>query len=133
MDHFNNKRYDAVTSYFTPDVSVEYRDSWTDPTIPARTLHGPKEFIDAYRQLHSYAREALELGDFMECGDMLFVELYTEFHYFKDFAGSPGRLPRKKGDVAIMTNWVLYNLEGGKFKRIRIAHFRNHDPKKAKF
>ena len=38
----------------------------------------------------------------------------------------------KKGDVIIMTNWVIYTLEGEKIKRIRIAHFRMHDPKEAK-
>ena len=32
-----------------------------------------------------------------------------------------------------MTNWVLYNLEREKMKRIRIAHFRLDDPKLAKF
>jgi len=69
----------------------------------------------------------------MESGNLLFAELYTEFHTFKDAPASSGGVQRKKGDVSIMTNWVLYDLEGGKMKRIRIAHFRNHDPKLAKF
>ena len=127
VDHFNNKRYDAVTSYFTPDITVEYSSVWGD-----RTLHGPQEFIDSYKSLHEYVREVLELGDFMESGDLLFVELYTEFHCFKDSPESTG-MALKKGEVSVMTNWVLYNFEGDKMKRIRIAHFRMHDPKTAKF
>ena len=127
VDHFNNKRYDAVTSYFTPDITVEYSSVWGD-----RTLHGPQEFIDSYKSLHEYVREVLELGDFMESGDLLFVELYTEFHCFKDSPESTG-MALKKGEVSVMTNWVLYNFEGDKMKRIRIAHFRMHDPKMAKF
>ena len=132
IDHFNSKRYDAVTSYFTPDVTVEYSSVWASPGTPARTLHGPQEFIDSYRNLHEYVREVLELGDFLEDGNLLAAELYTEFHCFKDSPATTG-LPLKKGEVSIMTNWVIYNLEGGKMKRIRIAHFRMHDPKLAKF
>ena len=127
VDHFNNKRFDAVTSYFTPDITVEYSSVWGD-----LTLNGPREFIDHYKFLSEHAREVLELGDFMESGDLLFVELYTEFHCFKDLPASSG-MSLKKGEVSIMTNWVLYNFEGGKMKRIRIAHFRMHDPKQAKF
>jgi hypothetical protein len=61
----------------------------------------------------------------------MFVELYTEFHTFKDPPADSGRT-WKKGDVTIMTNFVLYNLEGGKMKYIRIAHFRMHDPRTAR-
>ncbi|OGO39006.1 MAG: hypothetical protein A2147_08070 [Chloroflexi bacterium RBG_16_57_8] len=128
---FNNKQYDAVTGYFTPDVTVEYYDNATYSGPPARTLHGAKAFIDHYRSLHEHTREALELGAFIYKDNMLFVELYTEFHTFKDPPPSSGRT-WKKGDVTIMTNFVLYDLERGKMKRIRIAHFRMHDPKTAK-
>ena len=131
-DYFNNKRYDKVTSYFTPDVTVEYFDNAYGPEFPARTLHGREEFAANYKTLHEHTREVLELGDFMAVGDLIFVELYTEFHTFKD-ASEPGQ-GWKKGDINIMTNWVIYNMdENGKMKRIRIAHFRNHDPNTAKY
>ena len=132
IDHFNNKRYDAVTSYFAPDVTVEYSSYFASPGTSAVTLHSRQEFIDFYKRLHEYVREVLELGDFLVDGNLLFAELYTEFHCFKDTPPSIG-LQLRKGDVSIMTNWVLYNLEGGKMKRIRIAFFRTHDPKLAKF
>lgn len=132
VDHFNNKRYDAVTSYFAKDITVEYFDNAYGSQVPARTLHGPEEFAASYKALHEHTREVLELGDFMVDGNLLFAELYTEFHTFKDAPESAGQ-PRKKGDVSIMTNWVVYDMEGDKMKRIRIAHFRNHDPKTAKY
>jgi hypothetical protein len=132
VDHFNAKRYDKVTGYFAPDITVEYYDNADPNGPPARTLHGAKEFQESYHALHAHTREVLELGDFWSDGKLLFAELWTEFHTFKD-APPDYRLARKKGDVVIMTNWVMYNLEGGKMKRIRIAHFRNHDPKLAKF
>ena len=133
VDHFNNKRYDAVTSYFTPDITVEYYDNATGPQTPARTLNGPQGFIDNYKQLHETVKEVLELGDFLSTETRLFVELYTEFHTFKDTPATPGRPGRKKGDISVMTNWVMYDMQDGKMKRIRIAHWRNHDPKLAKY
>ncbi len=133
IDHFNHRRYDALTSYFTQDITVEYFDEAFSQGAPARTLHGPGEFAENYKSLHAHTREILELGDFLSQGDLVFAELYTEFHTFKDAPESYGR-PWKKGRISIMTNWVMYNLdEKGKMKRIRIAHFRNHDPETAKY
>jgi hypothetical protein len=133
VDHFNNKRYDKVTSYFAPDITVEYFDNAYGPQIPARTLYGPQEFTASYKSLHEHTREVLELRDFMVDGDLVFAELYTEFHTFKDTPASTAGWQKKKGDVSIMTNWVIYTMEGSKMKRIRIAHSRNHDPKTARF
>jgi hypothetical protein len=131
--HFNNKRYDKVTGYFAPDITVEYFDNAYGAYAPARTLHGAKEFEANYRALHEHTKEVLELGDFLSEGDLMFVELYTEFITFKDSPPGAGQ-PWKKGNITIMTNWVLYNLDTkGKMKRIRIAHFRNSDPKTAKY
>jgi len=132
IDHFNNRRYDAVTGYFAPDITVEYFDNAYGTPIPARTLHGPAEFAASYKALHAHTREILELRDFMSAGDLVFAELYTEFHTFKDAVSNTGE-PWKKGQVRIMINWVMYNLEGDKMKRIRIAHFRNEDPADAKY
>ena len=133
VDHFNNKRYDKVTGYFAPDITVEYFDSAYGPYAPARILRGAREFEASYRALHAHTKEVLELGVFLSEGNLVFVELYTEFITFKDSPPGAGQ-PWKKGDVTIMTNWVLYDLDAkGKMKRIRIAHFRNSDPKTAKY
>ena len=129
--HFNNKRYKELASYFAPDVTVEYYDNATYTGAPARTLHGPQEFINNYKALHAHTREELEIGAFIAKGDLLFVELYTEFHTYKNPPASSGRT-WKAGDVTIMTNFILYNFEGDKMKRIRIAHWRMHDPKEAR-
>jgi hypothetical protein len=40
--------------------------------------------------LHEYVREVLELGDYLEDGNLLAAELYTEFHCFKDSPASTG-------------------------------------------
>ena len=133
IDHFNHKNYEALKKYFAPDVTVEYFDDAYAPYAPARTLRGPEEFARNYRALHAHTREILELGAFWSEGSQLFAELYTEFHTFQDPPPDSGRA-WKKGSVTIMTNWVLYDFDGqGRMQRIRIAHFRNSDPKTARY
>ena len=73
------------------------------------------------------------VGHDRETDEYLFVELWTEFHAFNDMEASPARPALKKGETMIMTNFILYNLEGGKMKRIRIAHWRNHPSEEAKY
>jgi len=40
IDYFNNKRYEAVTGYFAPDITVEYYDNVASPEAPAPTVYG---------------------------------------------------------------------------------------------
>ena len=131
--YFNKKDFEAVANYFTPDITVEYYDNATGPKMPARTLRGPKEFIENYKALTSTVKEVLELGDYLSTEDRVFAELYTEFHPFKDTPVSKGRQAWKKGEPVISTNWVMYDMVGGKMSRVRIAHWRLHDPKTAKY
>jgi len=133
VEHFNAKRFDKVAGYFTPDITVEYPDNFFGQDTLPQTLHGPKEFINNYLGITENTKEVLEVGAFLSEGNQTFVELYTEFITFKD--SPPGSVRKaKKGDIRIMTNWVLYDFDDkGKMKRIRIAHFRNSDPKTAKY
>jgi len=128
IDHFNNRRWDMVTSYFRPDVTLEYPDSFGHPGTPAKTLQGPQEFIANYQAITTNVREVLNLGAFMSEGNQFFVELITEFHVFRD-APEGSSAMGKKGDVIVMNQCVLYDTdEQGKFQRIRIFHHRYLDP-----
>lgn len=136
IDRFNNRRYDMVADYFAPDISVEFFTNWTGPDAPDRTLHGPHQYIALYKDLHEHVTEVMTLGDFLSEGNLIAAELFTEVHCFKDYPTfSP--MPLKAGETVIMTNWVIYDLDDdGKMKRIRITHFRMHnpaDPRRAKF
>jgi hypothetical protein len=135
-DHFNNHRWDKVVSYFCPDVILEYPDNFMGPQIPGvtgNTLHGPQEFIANYEALTANVREVLNVGAFISRGRQFCVELITEFHVFRTPPeGSPAN-QWKEGDVYIMNQIVLYDLdEHGKFKHMRIFHHRYLDPSKAK-
>ncbi len=131
-NYFNTKRFDKVVSYFTPDCTVEYPDNFAGPQIPGRTgktIHGPKEFIANYEALTANIREVLNVGVFISRGRHFYVELITEFHVFQTPPDASAR-GWKKGDVTILNQVVLYDLdEKGKFQRIRIFHGRHLDPK----
>jgi hypothetical protein len=128
VDHFNNHRFDKVTSYFRSDVTLEYPDSFGDPKSASRTLHGPEEFIANYQAIAENVREVLNLGAFMSEGNQFLVELITEFHIFRD-APEGTRSLGKKGEVIVMNQCVLYDTDDeGKFQRIRIFHHRYLDP-----
>lgn len=132
ISYFNNKEYDKVALYLAPDVVVEYSSVFANPDGSARILKSREEFVQYYRYLHSYVNEYLELEEFISANNLLFATLYTEFYCFKQPPKNSG-LNWKEGEVRVMTNWVLYNLENNIFKRIRIAHFRLYDPSTAKY
>jgi hypothetical protein len=131
IDHFNHKRYEEVMNYYDPDVSIEYPTSLSNPLAPPITRKGRAGFLEQYQVLHQSCREALEVGALLMDGQMIVAEMYTEFHFFKDYPNFTSR-PMKAGDVYITTNWCIYNLENDKFKRIRVAHHRLHDPRTAR-
>ena len=132
MGHFNHKRYADLVDYFCEDIEVQYYDSMQVDAPPAKTLYGRDGFVASYTGLHQNFREFLDLGFFLADDRNVVVELYTEFHALRDATFMAG--PMKTGDVFICTNWVCYDLApDGKFQKIRIAHFRNHDPKTARF
>lgn len=131
IDHFNHKRYEKVMNYYHPDVTIEYPTMLANPQAPPVTRRGRTGFLEQYVLLHEHCREALEVGDLLFDEDKIAAEMYTEFHFFKDYSNFSGR-SMKAGDVYITTNWCIYTLENDKFKRIRVAHFRLHDPKTAR-
>ena len=131
IDHFNHKRYEEVMKFYDPDVAIEYPTMFANPQAPPVTRHGRAGFLEQYAVLHQHCRESLEVGDLLLDSGRIAAEMYSEFHFFKDYPDFSGR-PIKAGDVYIATNWCIYVLENDKFKRIRVAHFRMHDPRTAR-
>jgi hypothetical protein len=66
-EHFNNRRFDKVASYFCPDATLRYPDNFMGaqpPGFAGKTLVGPMEFIANYEALTSNIREVLNVGAF---------------------------------------------------------------------
>lgn len=131
IDHFNHQRYEQVMEFYDPEVVIEYPTMLANPKVSPVTRKGRAGFLQQYVVLHQHCRETLEVRDFLIAGNLMAAEMYTEFHFFKDHADFSGR-SMKAGDIYITTNWCIYTLEKDKFKRIRVAHFRLHDPATAR-
>ena len=123
-DLFNKKDYAGVTSYFSPNCTVEYMDKFSvEEQKPPVVLHGPDEFIKNYKALHANFKEFLDLGIFLSDEKNMIVEFHTEFIAMRDakFMGGPCR----KGEVFAANQFCIYDFdENGKYSRIRISHFR---------
>jgi len=131
IDHFNHKRYEEVMAFYHPDVVIEYPTMLANPQAEPVTRRGRAGFLEQYLVLHQHCREALEVQTLLQDSNRMAAEMYTEFHFFKDYANFSGR-SMKAGDIYITTNWCIYTVEDEKFRHIRVAHFRLHDPKTAR-
>ena len=132
LDHFNNKRFDDVVSYFADDVEVRYFRSWTtEPQDPQKILYGREAFKANYLSLTEHVDEKLRLGVFLAKEGSLFVELYTSFTAYHDTdAVTPKIL--KTGETLYVNHYINYLLnENDQFKIIKIAQCQTLDYKDA--
>lgn len=131
LNYFNTQDYDKLTTYFAEDLEVQYNDNYDITGQYELTLHGIDGFLGFYKQMHQDVLELLELGFCLYDGKNLVVELYTEFLAKNDTVLVVD--PLKRGDVVCCTNWACYDFdEQGKFKKIRISHFRCYKPETAR-
>ena len=112
---FNARSLEQLRPYYTSDVRLD---------LPTRTLEGPDAIIAFYSNAAEFREEYLETRFLMMSEHKIAVELYTEFRCIKDFADFVA-MPLKPGDIYVMNNFVFYELEGGKFKVIRVAQYRS--------
>ena len=121
ISYFNLKQYDGFAKYYLPKVLLTYPGGFQ--------VQGPDAIVAGYKMLHESVNEHLEIHDLMFDGDKIFCAMYTEFTAFKNFPGFKfGEFDGlKAGQIAKMTNFVLYNLEGDKFKQIRVAQHVMHN------
>jgi len=115
LDSFNKKLYDQLVPYYAADVEVE---------LPGLTLKGPQEIVSFYADFHTYVREYVEARYLVVDETGVAVEMYTEFECFRDYPNE--KLPFKKGEVRRLLNFVHYDLENGRFKRIRVARYKQY-------
>lgn len=130
INYFNTLNYDKLTEYFADDLEVQFNDTYDITGQYELTLHGKEGFLAFYQEMHKTITELMEVGFCLYDGTNLVVELYTEFQAKEDTTLVVDKL--KKGDIVVTTNWACYDFdENGKFKKIRIAHWRCHKPETA--
>ena len=91
MDHFNNHRWDKVTSYFCPDVTLEYPDSFGNPGSPDRTLYGPQEMVKLVKAVTGWN---VSIDEMLEVGERRLV-MMRMFNRREGFDAADDSLPAK--------------------------------------
>ena len=105
----------SFIKFYHSDVVLELSGS------EIRGAQGIKNF---YADVKKYISERVEVTTFIRDGDLLAVEIPTTFTVIADWDDSFWGVPLKKGQVLRIVSWGIYDIEDGKFKRIRTARYK---------
>ena len=105
----------SFIKYYHPDVILELSGS---------QIRGDAGIRDFYANVKKYIKEKVEVTTFIRDGNQLAVEIPTTFEVIADWDDSFWGVPLKKGQVMRIVSWGIYDIEDGKFKRIRTARYQ---------
>ena len=118
IDAFNRDDYSGLATT-TPRM-------WCWVIAGQRELHGRQAIFDFYKVVKSQTHRTIQVNKFIGTENRIAVELQSEFLALEDLPDfSVG--PMKKGGRIFINTFVIYDLAGGKFARIRSAEFRKID------
>lgn len=112
VHRFNAEDDSAFRLYLAPDVTVQNG---------GLQLRGVQAMIDHYAAIWSRFRETLQVQRFVCDGETLAVELRTHFEARADDPASPFG-PVRAGECFDYHGLVMYRIEGGRFKDIKVAY-----------
>jgi len=104
----------SFIEYYHPDVTLELSGS---------EIRGAQGIKDFYADVKKYIKETVEVTTYIYDGKQLAVEIPTTFEVIADWDKSFWGMDLKKGQVMRVISWGIYDIEGGKFKRIRTARY----------
>jgi ketosteroid isomerase-like protein len=114
IDAFNRGDFDGFGSYYADDVEFEGQGG---------SFRGKAAVLDFYRTVRARLDETLTVLGFTASADRITIELKTVLEAREDWPDFPtGALAR--GDRRESVNFIIYDIVGGKFARIRSARFR---------
>lgn len=115
IDAFNRDDESAFGDYYHPEVVL---------VIAGRTeLRGRQAIFDFYRGVKAQTRRTIHVDKLITAPDRLVAELHSEFLALEDLPAFTAG-PMKKGGRIYIHTFVIYELRGGKFWRIRSAELR---------
>jgi hypothetical protein len=118
IDAFNRDDYSSFGDYYDEDVVL---------VIAGKTeLRGRQAIFDFYKTVKSQTKRTIQVNKVITAPDRLAAELQSEFLALEDLPDFTAG-PMKKGGRIFINTFVLYDLRGGKFARIRSAEFRKID------
>jgi hypothetical protein len=120
-------RFSAYIAAFNRDDVAAYGSYYDDDVvlvIAGKTeLRGRQAIFDFYQVVKSQTRRTLQVNKFVATPNQLAVELESEFLALEDLPEFTAGALKKGGRIFINT-FILYELRGGRFARIRSAQFR---------
>ena len=114
LDSFNRCDFDALSRFYAPDVEFVGR---------AARLEGRDAVVRFYRDVKSRVRETLRLHGIVIGPHAIVADLETELQALEDWPDFPTG-PLRRGEVRRSQNFVWYDITGGRFTRVRSAHYR---------
>ena len=115
IDAFNDNDYERFATYYRPDVTLVIAGK--------HELHGREAILEFYRSVKAGTRRTITVNRLITTPRAIAAELQSEFLALQDLpdfiAGS-----MRKGERIFINTVVIYDLEDGKFSRIRSAELR---------
>jgi hypothetical protein len=118
IDAFNRDDYSGFGDYYAEDVVLVIAGK--------RELRGRQTIFDFYKQVKSQTQRTIQVNRFIGTANRIAVELESEFLALEDLPDFTAG-PMKKGGRIFINTFVIYDLAGGRFSRIRSAEFRKID------
>jgi hypothetical protein len=118
LEAFNARDYAGFSAFYAPDLRFFGQ---------AATLEGAAAVVNFYRKVHARIDEKVELLTFVSGGPArIAAELRTTLVAREDWPDFPtGALVR--GQRRQSLNFAMYDIEDGRFVRVRSARFRRLD------
>lgn len=121
LDAFNGNRFEEFGRFYAHNVEFHGR---------AAQCRGRNEVVGFYRKVKARIRETLTLHALVIGDNSIAADIETELHALDDWPDFPtGAL--KRGETRRSQNFIWYDVDDGKFTRIRAAHYRRLMPDEA--
>lgn len=112
---FNRGDTEAYGAHYCDDVTLTIADH--------TMLRGPRAIFDFYAGVKAGTQRTIGIARILAGPDLLAAELESEFLALRDLPGFASG-PLRAGDRLRIHSFVFYDLEKGRYKRIRAATFR---------
>ncbi|WP_212611913.1 nuclear transport factor 2 family protein [Sphingomonas baiyangensis] len=115
IDAFNRNDFAGFAAYYAPNVTFMGQGG---------SFSSAAEVLAFYRAVKARVDEQLELLSFVGSPTRIAAEIKTVLHAREDWPDFPTG-PLARGQRRGSINFIHYDIEGGRFTRIRSARFRS--------
>jgi ketosteroid isomerase-like protein len=115
IDAFNRGDSATYSAFYDENVVLDVAGK--------RELRGRQAIEDFYRQVRTQTSRTIEIVNVLAAGNQFAAELRSQFVALEDIPHFTAG-PMKRGGRIFINTIVLYEMEGGRFNRIRSAELR---------